>query len=193
LLLMMLHAWSMVVAQVADAESLLAAVHTERPDVAIVDIRMPPTYTDEGLRAVREIRAEHPQTATLVLSQYLEPAYALKVVQERPERTGYLLKERVGRAEQLIDALERVAVGETVLDRAIVDQLLTRTRQQDPLAALTPRELEILSLIAEGRSNRGICRSLWLSEKTVETHIRNLFAKLGITETPEDNAGSSPS
>ncbi len=176
-----------VVDKVGDAEALLASVRDERPDVALVDIRMPPTHTDEGLRAAREIRLRYPETAVLVLSQHLELAYALRLVEERPERVGYLLKERVGRVEQLVDALQRVAAGECVVDRAVVDELLARRRLVDPIAELTPREREILALIAEGRSNQGICRTLWLSPKTVETHIRGAFAKLGIKEAPEDN------
>jgi len=176
-----------VIAQVDDAEALLAAVHDERPDVALVDIRMPPTHTDEGLLAARQIRLRYPETAVLVLSQHLEPDYALQLVESRPERVGYLMKERVGRVEQLLDAIERVAAGECVVDRSIVDELLARPRRVDPIADLTPREREILALMAEGRSNKGICRELWLSPKTVETHIRSAFAKLGIRETVEDN------
>jgi len=176
-----------VVDQVGDADALLASVRDRRPDVALVDIRMPPTHTDEGLRAARVIRARYPETAVLVLSQHLEPAYAVRLVEERPEAVGYLMKERVGRVQQLLDALQRVAAGECVVDRAIVDELLARRRQVDPISELTPREREILALIAEGRSNQGICRTLWLSPKTVETHIRGAFRKLGIREAPEDN------
>ena len=176
-----------VVAQVGDADALLVCVRDLRPDVAVVDVRMPPTHTDEGLRAAREIRSRYPETAVLVLSQHLESEYALRLVDERPERAGYLMKERVGRVEQLLDAVERVAAGECVVDRAVVDELLARRRQVDPIDELTPREREILALIAEGRSNQGICRTLWLSPKTVETHIRGAFAKLGIKEAPEDN------
>lgn len=176
-----------VVDQVGDADGLLASVRDARPDVALVDIRMPPTHTDEGLRAARDIRSRYPETAVLVLSQHLEPEYALRLVEERPEKVGYLLKERVGRVQQLLDAVERVAAGECVVDRAVVDELLARRRRVDPIAELTPREREILALMAEGRSNQGICRTLWLSPKTVETHIRGAFAKLGIREAPEDN------
>src|SRR5438876_3108247 len=176
-----------VVDQVGDPDALLASVRRLRPDVALVDVRMPPTHTKEGLHAAREIRARHPETAVLVLSQHLEPDYAIQLIEERPDHAGYLLKERVGRIEQLLDALQRVAAGECVVDRAIVDDLLTRSRRQDPLEELTPREREILALMAEGRSNQGICRALWLSPKTVETHIRGAFAKLGIREAPEDN------
>jgi DNA-binding NarL/FixJ family response regulator len=176
-----------VVAQADDAVSLLICVRDLRPDVALVDVRMPPTHTDEGLRAAGEIRSRYPATAVLVLSQHLEPEYALRLVDDRPERTGYLLKERVGRVEQLLDAVQRVAAGECVVDRAVVEELLARRREADPLEELTPREREILALIAEGRSNQGICHTLWLSPKTVETHIRGAFAKLGIKAAPEDN------
>jgi len=176
-----------VVAQVGDAETLLARVRDLLPDVALVDIRMPPTHTDEGLRAAREIRSHHPKTAVLVLSQHLEADYALQLVEAKPEGVGYLLKERVGRIEQLLDALERVAAGECVVDRAVVDDLLSRQRRPDPFAELTSREREILALMAEGRSNQGICRALWLSPKTVETHIRGAFTKLGISAAPADN------
>jgi DNA-binding NarL/FixJ family response regulator len=176
-----------VVDQVDDADALLASVREQRPDVALVDIRMPPTHTDEGLRAAREIRSRYPETAVLVLSQYLEPDYALRLVEERPEGVGYLLKERVGRVQQLLDAVQRVAAGECVIDRAVVDELLADRRTADPLAELSPREREILALMAEGRSNQGICQALWLSQKTVETHIRSAFAKLGIREAREDN------
>ena len=176
-----------VVDQVGEAESLLASVRALRPDVALVDIRMPPTHTDEGLRAARDIRSRFPETAVVVLSQHLEPDYALQLVQEKPEKVGYLMKERVGRAQQLLDAMQRVAAGECVVDRAVVDELLARRRRVDPIEELTPREREVLALIAEGRSNQGISRTLWLSPKTVETHIRGAFAKLGIKEAPEDN------
>jgi len=176
-----------VVQQVGNAHELLESVRAVRPDVALIDIRMPPTQTDEGLRAAREIRTRYPDVAVLVLSQHLEPEYAIRLVEEKPAGAGYLLKERVGRIEQLLDALERVAAGECVVDRAVVDELLTRPRRADPLEELTPREREILALMAEGRSNQGICRVLWLSPKTVETHIRGAFAKLGISAAPEDN------
>ena len=176
-----------VVKQVDNAEALLECIRDMRPDVALIDIRMPPTHTDEGLRAARTIRARYPDIAVLVLSQHLELEYALRLVEEKPAGAGYLLKERVGRVEQLLDALERVASGECVVDRAVVDELLAHRRRADPIEELTPREREIIALMAEGRSNQGICQALWLSPKTVETHIRGAFTKLGIREAPEDN------
>jgi len=176
-----------VVDQVGDADALLRSVRDLQPDVALVDIRMPPTHTNEGLRAAREIRSHYPSTAVLVLSQHLEPNYALQLVEEKPDGVGYLMKERVARIEQLLDGLRRVAAGECVVDRAVVDDLLARRRHVDPIEQLTSREREVLALMAEGRSNQGICRALWLSPKTVETHIRGAFAKLGIREAPEDN------
>jgi DNA-binding NarL/FixJ family response regulator len=176
-----------VVDQVGDADALLTSIRDNRPDAALVDIRMPPTHTDEGLRAAQEIRSRYPETAVLVLSQHLEPEYALRLVEERPEGVGYVMKERVGRVQQLVDALQRVVAGECVVDRAVVDELLARRRRVDPIGELTPREREILALMAEGRSNQGICRTLWLSPKTVESHIRSAFAKLGIRGAPEDN------
>ena len=176
-----------VVDQVGDADAVVTSIRDLRPDVALVDIRMPPTHTDEGLRAAREIRSRYPGTAVLVLSQHLEPDYALQLIEEKPERVGYLMKERVGRIEQLLDAVQRVAAGECVVDRAIVDELLAQRRRVDPIDELTSREREILALMAEGRSNQGISRTLWLSPKTVETHIRGAFTKLGIKEAPEDN------
>ena len=176
-----------VVKQVDNAEALLECIRDMRPDVALIDIRMPPTHTDEGLRAARTIRARYPDIAVLVLSQHLELEYALRLVEEKPAGAGYLLKERVGRVEQLLDALERVASGECVVDRAVVDELLAHRRRADTIEELTPREREIIALMAEGRSNQGICQALWLSPKTVETHIRGAFTKLGIREAPEDN------
>ena len=148
---------------------------------------MPPTHTDEGVRAAQQIRSSYPETAVVVLSQHLEAAYALRLIEESPERVGYLLKERVGRVEHLVDAIERVAAGECVVDRAVVDELIADRGAADPAEPLTPREREILALMAEGRSNQGICKALWLSPKTVEAHIRNVFGKLGITAASEDN------
>ena len=169
-----------VVGQASEAAELMLLVRDRHPDVAVVDIRMPPTNTDEGLVAAQEIRARYPETAVLVLSQHLEPRYAVRLLEEAPSGAGYLLKERVARADELVDAIRRVAAGECVVDRAVVDELLARQRRDDPLAELSDREREILELMAEGRSNQGICKTLWLSPKTVETHIRHLFMKLGL-------------
>src|SRR5205085_1484670 len=138
-----------VVDRVGDADAVLESVRDLHPDVALVDIRMPPTHTDEGLRAAREIRLRYPDTAVLVLSQHLEPDYALQLVEEKPEGVGYLMKERVGRIEQLLEAVQRVAAGECVVDRAVVDELLARRRLLDPIGELTSREREILALIAK--------------------------------------------
>src|SRR5207237_10717453 len=148
-----------VVDRVGDGDAVLESVRDLHPDVPLVDIRMPPTHTDEGLRAAREIRLRYPDTAVLVLSQHLEPDYALQLVEERPERVGYLMKERVGRIEQLLDAVQRVAAGEGVVDRAIVDELLAHRRRVDPIDELTSREPELLGLMANGRSNQGISRT----------------------------------
>jgi len=155
------------------------------PDVAVVDIKMPPTYTDEGLVAAQQIRASHPSVAVLVLSQYLESAYAARLLESHPESVGYLLKDRVSDVALLVDALRRVHDGESVLDPTIVQRLLRRRRETDPLAELTPRELDVLTLMAEGRSNRAIEEALVISPKTVEAHIRQIFMKLGFDETPD--------
>jgi DNA-binding NarL/FixJ family response regulator len=173
-----------VVGHAQDLPSLLRQVDATSPDVAIVDIRMPPTHTDEGLRAAQEIRASHPATAVLLLSSYIEPSYALRLLEEHPERVGYLLKERIFDVAVLVDALRRVTEGETVVDPTIVARILGRRRRLDPLAQLSPREREVLALVAEGRSNVGIARELVIAERTVEAHITQIFAKLGLDEGP---------
>ena len=173
-----------VLAEVADGDALLKEVALARPDVAITDIRMPPTHTDEGLVAAGRIRQEHPGTGVLVLSQYIEPSYALRLLAEHPEKVGYLLKERVFDVAVLVDALRRIADGETVIDPTIVSRLLGRQRRHDPLSALTDREREVLGLLAEGLSNRAIATRLSVTDRTVEAHITAVFAKLGLAEDP---------
>jgi DNA-binding NarL/FixJ family response regulator len=176
-----------VVAEAEDAQGLLYQVRLARPDVAVVDIRMPPTHTDEGLVAAQAIRAEHPQVGVLVLSQYVEPSYALRLIQEQPERVGYLLKERVFDIATVVDALRRIVDGETVIDPTIVSRLVGRRRRQDPLAVLSEREREVLGLIAEGMSNRAIAARLYVTERTVEAHVTQIFQKLGLPESPDQH------
>jgi DNA-binding NarL/FixJ family response regulator len=173
-----------VVGEVEDGESLLWKVALTRPDVVIVDIKMPPTHTDEGLVAAQRIREEYPDVGVLVLSQYVEPSYATRLLEDHPEKAGYLLKERVFDAAVLVDALRRIDDGETVVDPTIVSRLLGRQRRDDPLAELTPREREVLSLLAEGLSNRAIGARLFVTERTVEAHTKQVFLKLGLQEDP---------
>jgi DNA-binding NarL/FixJ family response regulator len=173
-----------VVGTAGTAEELLRRVALTRPDVAIVDIRMPPTHTDEGLVAAQEIRRSRPAVGVLVLSHYVESRYAMRLLAEHPERSGYLLKERVSDLAVLTDALRRIDDGECVLDPTIVARLIGRPRDESPLHELTDREREVLALMAEGHSNEGICKKLFLSPKTVETHVRHIFLKLGIGEAP---------
>jgi DNA-binding NarL/FixJ family response regulator len=170
------------VAQAADAEELLRLVARTTPDAAVVDIRMPPTHTDEGLHAARRIRREHPDVAVLLLSQYLDAGYALRLAEDNPAGVGYLLKDRIAHAATLADALHRLVAGECVVDPTIVSRLLARARVHNPLDDLTPREREVLSLMAEGRSNATIGRLLSLQSKTVETHVSRVFSKLGLAE-----------
>ena len=169
-----------VVGEASDSASLLRAVRLTRPDAAIVDIRMPPTHTHEGLVAAQQIRAEHPDVGVLILSQYVEPHYAMQLLEEHPERVGYLLKERVFDVAILIDALRRLADGETIIDPTIVSRLLGRRRRSDPLKELTAREREVLALVAEGLSNRAIAGRLFITERTVEAHVKQIFLKLGL-------------
>ena len=174
-----------VVGRVDDAQKLLRIVASEHPDVAIVDIRMPPTFTDEGLIAAETIRASYPDVGVLVLSQYLESSYAMRLLEENPERSGYLLKERVSDVAVLVDALKRIVEGECVLDPTIVAMLVRRPRDPDPLSELTEREKEVLALIAEGRSNRAISELLVLSPKTIETHIGQILLTLGLDDSAD--------
>jgi DNA-binding NarL/FixJ family response regulator len=176
-----------VVAQAEDAEALLREVRLKRPDAAIADIRMPPSHTDEGLVAAQRIRTEHPDVAVLVLSQYVEPSYAMRLLEEHPERVGYLLKQRVFDVAVLVDALRRITEGETVIDPTIVSRLLGRQRRENPLTELTPRESEVLSLVAEGLSNGAIASRLFVTERTVEAHVKQVFQKLGLAVRPDSH------
>jgi DNA-binding NarL/FixJ family response regulator len=176
-----------VVGQADDAPSLLRRVRATRPDAAIVDIRMPPTHTDEGLVAAGMIRAELPEVGVLILSEYIEPSYAMRLLEEHPERVGYLLKERVFDVALLVDALRRLGDGETVIDPTIVSRLVGRRRRQDPLEELTPREREALELVAEGLSNKAIAARLVVTERTVEAHVKQIFMKLGLDANPESH------
>ena len=176
-----------VVGEAGDVDGLMRAVATQKPDCAIVDIRMPPTNTDEGIVAAQRIRELHPDVAVLVLSQYVEPGFALRLLEENPERSGYLLKERVGDPAVLLDALRRLRAGETVVDPAIVSRLLSRRREADPIEELSEREREVLSLVAEGLANGEIGRRLFITERTVEAHVKQIFRKLDIGQAPATN------
>jgi DNA-binding NarL/FixJ family response regulator len=176
-----------VVAECADGSELLRAVAVHHPDVAVVDIRMPPTQTDEGIVAARTIREQFPATAVVVLSQHLEPRYAQRLLADQPEGLGYLLKERVSDIAVLVDALTRVHERECVIDPTIVQRLLRRTRSDSPLARLSPREAEILGLMAEGLTNSAIAGRLYLSEKTVEANIASMFRTLDVPVSPDVN------
>ena len=173
-----------VVGQASDGDELVRIVQQFRPDAAVVDIRMPPTFTDEGLIAAERIRAEQPTIAVLVLSQYVDASYALRLMEDRPEGVGYLLKERVFDVAILIDALRRLQDGESVVDPTIVSRLVGRRRRPNPIEQLTPREREVLSLIAEGFSNKAIAGRLFVAERTVETHVTQMFRKLALSDDP---------
>jgi DNA-binding NarL/FixJ family response regulator len=176
-----------VLAAVGDGPSLVEAVVAHRPDVAIVDVRMPPSHTDEGLRAAVEARARVPKTPILVLSQYVEVSYADDLLADRAGAVGYLLKDRVSEVAEFLDAMERVAGGATVLDPEVVGQLLVRRRRDDPLRSLTPREREVLGLMAEGRSNTAIARKLVVTDGAVEKHVKNIFTKLDLPPDDEQH------
>lgn len=176
-----------VVGQADDAAGLIEAVERTAPDVVVVDVRMPPTHTTEGLEAAREIRRRHPGQPILVLSQYIETRYAVELVRDDPAGLGYLLKDRVTRISELAEAVRRVAAGGSVIDPEVVGRLLGRPRRHSPLDELTRREREILGLMAEGRSNQGIADALTLEIKTVEGHVGQVFAKLGLEPTNEDH------
>jgi DNA-binding NarL/FixJ family response regulator len=176
-----------VLGEADDAAGLLRLVRLDRPDVAVVDIRMPPTHTDEGLVAARAIRQELPDIGVLVLSQYVEPSYALRLMEDHPGRVGYLLKERVFDIATVVDALRRIVDGETVVDPTIVARLVGRRRPQDPLSRLTEREREVLGLIAEGLSNKAVAARLLITERTVEAHASQIFQKLRLDGSPDQH------
>ena len=176
-----------VTAEVGDAAALLAAVEQDPPDAVVVDIRMPPTNTTEGLEAARVLTASHPGVGVLVLSAHVEPHYAMRLVESGATGTGYLLKERVADAGELADAVRRVAAGGVVIDPGVVAQLVGRRRVRNPLDALSEREREVLAVMAEGRSNQAICERLFLSPKTVEAYVRNVFTKLDLHQAADAN------
>jgi len=176
-----------VVAQTSDAAELHRAVDEHAPDAAIVDIRMPPTHTDEGLRAAADIRARHPGIGIVILSQHVEVGTATRLLAESPERLGYLLKDRVGDIDDFAGTLRRVVAGGSALDPQIVDRLLAADRQDGPLSSLSDREREVLELVAEGRSNRGIAERLDVSERAVQKHVTSIFTKLGLPADDDDN------
>jgi DNA-binding NarL/FixJ family response regulator len=174
-----------VVAQAADASQLVGTVRTHSPDAVILDIRMPPTFTDEGLQAAAALRATFPEVGILLLSQYLESSYAVRLLRDAPERVGYLLKDRVSHIATVVDALRRIEVGDTVIDPAIVSRVIARRQRGGGLADLSAREAEVLSLLAEGLSNRAISDRLSINDRTVETHIAQVFNKLRIPASPD--------
>lgn len=176
-----------VVGEVRDATNILQLVDRTQPDAVVLDVRMPPTNTVEGLEAALEIRDKFPDVGVLVLSQYVETEYSLRLLGDRPEGVGYLLKERVGDVDRLLQALQDVAAGGSVIDTEVVAKLLDRRRSDDPLAVLSPREREVLGLMAEGRTNRAICDGLFLTSSTVETHVRSIFRKLDLRESTDDH------
>jgi DNA-binding NarL/FixJ family response regulator len=176
-----------VVGQAGDVPSLLALIEAQLPDVAILDVRMPPSHTTEGLEAARTIRRDHPRIAILVLSQYVETRYAVDLIRDDPSGIGYLLKDRVSRVADLADAVRRVAAGGSVIDPEVVGRLLGRPREHSPIDELTPREGEILALMAEGRSNQGIAERLTLELKTIEGHVGQIFSKLALEPTGDDH------
>jgi DNA-binding NarL/FixJ family response regulator len=176
-----------VVAQVGDAAALLDRVRRDPPDAVVVDIRMPPTHTTEGLDAARDLRERHPSVGVLVLSAHIEPHYALQLIESGAHGAGYLLKERVADLGELTDAIRRVAAGGLVIDPSVVAQLVGRRRTRNPLDDLTERERDVLAVMAEGRSNQAIGQRLYLSPKTVEAYVRSLFTKLGLLQGADDN------
>ena len=176
-----------IVAQAANADELRQAVRRFKPDIAIVDVRMPPTHTDEGARAAVEIREEQPEVAVLVLSQVIEAAHAMRLFSERPEGFGYLLKDRVLEIDDFLEAVRRVGKGGTAIDPEVIGQLVGRRREDDPLEELTPRERAVLELMAQGLSNAAIAQQMTLSARTVESHVRSIMTKLDLWDDPAGN------
>ncbi len=176
-----------VAASVADGAALLAAVADTSPDVALIDIRMPPTYTSEGIEAAKAIRDRYPNVGVIVLSQHVDADYAMRLIRDDPARCGYLLKDRITAIDALSDAICRVGSGQTVIDSELVDLLLSRPGTRTRIDQLTPREREVLSLLAQGLTDRGIGDALWLTPKTVETHVRHILAKLSLPADPQHN------
>jgi len=176
-----------VVAQASDGEKLLREVEEHQPDVAIIDIRMPPTHTDEGLRAAHEIRLRHPRMGIVILSQHVEVGTAMQLLAESPERLGYLLKDRVGDLDDFAGTLRRVVVGGSALDPQVVSRLLADTQERPSLPMLSPREREVLALVAEGRANKAIAERLGITQRGVQKHVTAIFTKLGLPPHDDDN------
>jgi len=177
-----------VVAAVEDGEALVRAARGHKPDICVVDVRMPPTFTDEGVKAALEVRAQVPGTAVLIVSQYVEETYAAELLADGKGGVGYLLKDRIADVREFVDAVERVAAGGTAMDPEVVAQLVTRHRREDgPLAELTPRERDVLELMAEGRSNAAIAQALVVTDGAIEKHISSIFGKLGLTVSDTDH------
>jgi DNA-binding NarL/FixJ family response regulator len=176
-----------VVGQAPNADELMTIVRRHQPNIVIVDIRMPPTYTLEGLQAAKTIRAEHPAVGVLVLSQYVEAHYALELIDKAERSAGYLLKDRIGDVDDLAETIRQIAAGRLVIDPVVVADLLNRSRRRNPLDALSDREREVLALMAEGRSNQAISRNLFVTDKTVEAHIRAIFTKLKLPAAADDH------
>jgi len=176
-----------IVAEAGDGRSFLNAIEKEHPDVAVVDVRMPPGFKDEGLKAALEARRRQPGLAVLVLSQYVEERYGRELLESGAEGTGYLLKDRVADVEEFVSALESVGSGGTVLDPEVVDQLLARGRRNESLSSLTPREREVLALVAEGRTNQAVAKALFITGGAVEKHVKSIFGKLGLAQSEADH------
>jgi DNA-binding NarL/FixJ family response regulator len=176
-----------VVSTLGDGATVAEVVDRQKPDLVVLDIRMPPTYTDEGARAAREIKDRHPEVGVLVLSQYVEPHHAMQLLEDGTSGVGYLLKDRVADVNEVVDAVRRIAAGGSVIDPEVVSQLVSRRRTHDPIQELSERERQVLALMAEGRSNQAICERLFLSPKTVEAHVHSIFTRLDLHAAPDDH------